>query len=536
MSDLPGPVRTSGGVSPGSAVKRLVLIPASRVVKCIFNFRKANQLLEPLAKRIPIQSKNGDVSCCLVCGETAAAGNPVDACKYCTEFFTVSVESRLAYECNFGGSCKTDKYTRKQCKFCWLKKCYLKGMELDFGLVFVNLNSSDTSRNVLEEREMEQQIAAKKYMRNPQHVPALQSEFEHVTVTDTTAERMKEKTDQVQESSSEDSFDDSDEDPDFNDSNISESSSETDSDHESEMADRRTENLAKAIPLLVTEPSSAPPLYVAELEESEQHLGEPSPSMFDQVITDTEQQAVQPDPTGSKENTQAGDKETFSKNSNVGGKIKTKCEICSREFINLGAYVNHSKTCRKDFQCLKCGKKMKNLKCLKSHVKSQHFSEPKFVCETCQLKFRTSSRLKSHEKIHNDSKVACPVCNKTFKSKNVLKVHKSRKHTKFVKTKKKWPCQLCPKVYDSDRGLRSHIRNHKLAALEDTAEESEVERRVESGAALIEEVESGAALIEEVETTVVPVEENGTFAFVDEEELVHLSYVICDGQVDNILM
>ena len=117
----------SGGVSPGSAVKRFVIIASNQVVKNVFNFRKNNQLLEqsePPAKRLQVPSKHSDVSCCLVCGETAAAGNPVNACKCCTNFFTISVGNSLAYECYYGEHCEIDKYTRKQCKFCWLKKCY----------------------------------------------------------------------------------------------------------------------------------------------------------------------------------------------------------------------------------------------------------------------------------------------------------------------------------------------------------------------------------------------------------------------------
>ena len=156
-------------------------------------------------------------------------------------------------------------------------------------------------------------------------------------------------------------------------------------------------------------------------------------------------------------------------------------------------------------------------------MKSQHFSEPKFVCDTCHMKFRTSAKLKSHEKSHDDTKVDCPVCNKTFKSKAVLKVHKSTKHThtQSVKPKKKWPCKLCPKVYESDRGLRSHVLNHKLAAAEETAEVNEVERET---------------TLVEVETVAVQVEENETFVVEIEEELVDSSNIIYDEQVDYIVI
>ena len=192
--------------------------------------------------------------------------------------------------------------------------------------------------------------------------------------------------------------------------------------------------------------------------------------------------------------------------------LTKSCKTCCREFINFGAYLKHFKACQKTYVCLKCNVKFKKLKYLKNHVKSKH-SEAKIPCEHCDMKFRSQSKLDSHVKTHFKTTVSviCPLCTKVFKSSNVLRVHKSMKHSKKEQAKplKLWPCSLCPKVFKSDRGLRGHKLLHKMADV------------------TTEEVEEQVVFEEQV-----VVEEQ---AVIEEQALGYSNIVISD-LVDNIVM
>ena len=79
------------------------------------------------------------------------------------------------------------------------------------------------------------------------------------------------------------------------------------------------------------------------------------------------------------------------------------------------------------------------------------------------MKFRTEFKLKSHMNSHKVEPSECPVCHKTFKSKQVRRSHQAKKHPKKEKaaTRSEWKCPMCPKSYESDRGLRHHKTLHK---------------------------------------------------------------------------
>ena len=166
---------------------------------------------------------------------------------------------------------------------------------------------------------------------------------------------------------------------------------------------------------------------------------------------------------------------------------------------------------------------MKSLKNLKEHVKSLHFSEPKFTCESCQLRFRSRAKLTSHMKIH--SEVKCPVCEKIFKSKNVLKVHKYKAHNESGKQEKEWTCPVCFKVYTNDRSFRFHKALHVKAATEDADKEDTV--REEDDAAMEE--------VEEVLPDDTAKGENEA-VLLDLGSIMIESGIIIDGPVENIII
>ena len=143
------------------------------------------------------------------------------------------------------------------------------------------------------------------------------------------------------------------------------------------------------------------------------------------------------------------------------------CIKCSKKFISLGPHKRHEESCGKTIhKCNICQSKFKHLQYLKIHVKKIH--NPSFMCEhpQCELRFVTKIKLQAHEKTH--LAVKCAVCGKSFKSKQVLKTHKNKKHAEHRKTsdKKVWTCTLCHRTYKSDRGLRSHKLHHIVTSVE----------------------------------------------------------------------
>ena len=214
---------------------------------------------------------------------------------------------------------------------------------------------------------------------------------------------------------------------------------------------------------------------------------------------------------GTKDKTENKEKEKTE------GKLKYKCDSCNRQF------VKHSQKCSKNLHCLKCGKKLKNLKSFKRHVKTKHMTGT-LQCETCQQMFKSKSKLATHMKTHTvNKKATCPVCNKEFKNKGVLSAHKARDHRKTAKPKREWKCKLCSKVYESDRGLRYHMENHKKVGRQEgvTGEDSV--------AVVVEDNDSMEFLIVEHEGVAVNETHN-------EVEAVESNTLVVEENIDNVVL
>ena len=137
---------------------------------------------------------------------------------------------------------------------------------------------------------------------------------------------------------------------------------------------------------------------------------------------------------------------------------------CGKAFSSIFWYQTHTEKCKAEFDCDKCPKKFKNLKCLKKHNKLVHILGN--VCTVCAASFSTDRLLNFHMKITHADTVPCPNCKKMYKNERSMKKHlkqfcvknvtnnKVQKKKKAVKTIIK--CAICPKTYDSKRGLRYH--------------------------------------------------------------------------------
>lgn len=134
---------------------------------------------------------------------------------------------------------------------------------------------------------------------------------------------------------------------------------------------------------------------------------------------------------------------------------KIDCKICGLVCENYYFYQEHRKE-HMEMQCQVCNKHFLNYKSLRSHVKSQHINFSRYVtCKHCN-KLIKESYLHTHmKKVHFNGKsqsVNCDICNKTFKNKEAVRVHKVTVHIDCA-----IPCNLCDKKFKNKYILNSHI-------------------------------------------------------------------------------
>lgn len=76
------------------------------------------------------------------------------------------------------------------------------------------------------------------------------------------------------------------------------------------------------------------------------------------------------------------------------------------------------------------------------------------MCSTCGKTFYTAGHLKSHELIHNGSKVfTCHVCSKKFLKKSYL-----NRHMKSHLNERSYKCKACGKGFNTSTTLKYHFR------------------------------------------------------------------------------
>ena len=111
------------------------------------------------------------------------------------------------------------------------------------------------------------------------------------------------------------------------------------------------------------------------------------------------------------------------------------CNICDAKFLRKKQLSNHMETHRHNVEpCSICGKIMKNVACLRSHMKN-HTTTKNYSCSTCGKAFKRNFDLTVHLRIHNGLKpYKCTICQKTFSLSSTLAKHK-RYHDKLDKAK-----------------------------------------------------------------------------------------------------
>ena len=117
-------------------------------------------------------------------------------------------------------------------------------------------------------------------------------------------------------------------------------------------------------------------------------------------------------------------------------KFAFACNICDAKFLRKKQLSNHKEVHREVVEpCKMCGKVLKNVACLRSHMKN-HRSLKNFSCGTCGKAFKRNFDLTVHLRIHSGSRpYQCDICRKTFSLSSTLAKHKRFHEDKLGKMK-----------------------------------------------------------------------------------------------------
>lgn len=173
-----------------------------------------------------------------------------------------------------------------------------------------------------------------------------------------------------------------------------------------------------------------------------------------------------------------------------------QCRDCMQEFPNTESLAKHRKTHNKPVEsiCHHCGKLCKSKNSLNMHVYQRHSLVPKnvpcpecgstfdteykmivhrgnthgkgkinFTCSHCGKGFFRAAEYQKHLVVHSDARpFGCSDCEKKFKTKNSLKIHRQNFHE--YKEEDRVKCMICDGIFKSDRPLRTHLKRvHKLS-------------------------------------------------------------------------
>lgn len=108
------------------------------------------------------------------------------------------------------------------------------------------------------------------------------------------------------------------------------------------------------------------------------------------------------------------------------------CKICNKAFAQNSSFKNHMRTHsdERPFVCDICCIGFKERYHLKKHMLFKHSDELKEKCQFCGKKFKDSTAVRAHERIHSDHRpYPCRRCGKAFKTSECLWHHENRSKT-----------------------------------------------------------------------------------------------------------
>ncbi|KAG5669052.1 hypothetical protein PVAND_016953 [Polypedilum vanderplanki] len=132
------------------------------------------------------------------------------------------------------------------------------------------------------------------------------------------------------------------------------------------------------------------------------------------------------------------------------------CQICQKSFKRKIDLIHHKNIhIEAKYECTKCKQKFKSLGYFKKHECN--------ICKICERSFSSKQQLKVHQRLsHSEGlKIAlfqCDLCGKEFKYRHGVLYHMQVEHIKGPK--KEYNCDVCGKIFDMKEKVRLHLKHH----------------------------------------------------------------------------
>jgi len=141
------------------------------------------------------------------------------------------------------------------------------------------------------------------------------------------------------------------------------------------------------------------------------------------------------------------------------------CPYTSTTKANIRKHVigRHEDPERRDFPCNKCSKKFKTSSNLMEHLKV-HEPGYRHTCQVCSKQFRSQVGFQQHQRTHTGDLFPCNVCGEKFQSKHSASRHEKDLHGVFGQSKddqeKVWRCGVvsCGAEFTGEEEQRLHAR------------------------------------------------------------------------------
>lgn len=135
-----------------------------------------------------------------------------------------------------------------------------------------------------------------------------------------------------------------------------------------------------------------------------------------------------------------------------------KCLHCHESFATFEDYEFHKNLPHylEVFTCQECNQKFNQFFNYNRHFPHQKPELPnRYICGICQKDFKNKRVLDMHKAIHKEKRYKCHLCSNTYYMKTNLNTH-LRKHRKDLK----YICEVCGKGFIFNRDLKSHMDVH----------------------------------------------------------------------------
>ena len=141
-------------------------------------------------------------------------------------------------------------------------------------------------------------------------------------------------------------------------------------------------------------------------------------------------------------------------------KFRIQCPHCEMIITGKKSYKRHLRNSHQmlmprdgeEVQCQVCGKTLKHMQILKTHMKEVH-GDRSFTCNLCGLTLSCQRNLNTHMISHTTPSIPCDQCGKLFKRKYAVKNHIKKFHMQI----KEKMCDQCDKSFADARHLREHV-------------------------------------------------------------------------------